>query len=345
MSSPGNESAGVEPFVSVFERWATTRGVENSSVKQYRTILARSVEPFFGSRPVGLVSPSDITEWVLWLIDTRAYKPSTTRFRFNIVMSVFAWAVEGGLIEANPCRGIQLPDSRAQVYRDQRAEAQVPTTVVVHAVTSAAPERYRGMFWLMAGCGLRLGEAMGMAADRIHPHRKVITVDRQVACDGDTGTGKYGRMRLRHIKWREEGDRGREVPLPDIVALALRRQLRDHGTWSPDGLLFANVTRTGLLYPYYWYEKIWKPALITAGVDYFKPHSFRHFYAASLFSQGVSVTEVSAWLGHSSVSFTERYYSDLMPDAPDRARLAIDGVLGLGAPATARERVRLRSVV
>ncbi len=51
-------------------------------------------------------------------------------------------------------------------------------------------------------------------------------------------------------------------------------------------------------------------------------------YAASLLSQGVAVSEVSAWLGHSSVSFTERYYADLLPDAPDRARLAIDGALG-----------------
>ncbi|MEU8889542.1 tyrosine-type recombinase/integrase [Streptomyces sp. NPDC048442] len=344
MSSPENGPTGVEPLVSVFERWATTRGVENSSVKQYRTILARSVEPFFGSRPVGSVTPADIEKWVVWLGDTRAYKPSTARFRFNIVTSVFAWAMEGGLIGANPCRGVRLPDSRARVYRDQRAEVHVPTTEVVHAVIGAAPERYRGMFWLMAGCGLRLGEAMGIAGDRIDPQRKVITVDRQVACDGDTGTGKYGWMRLRHVKWREEGDRGREVPLPEVVALALRRQLRDHGTWGSDGLLFGNVSGTGLLYPYYWYGKIWKPALVTAGVDYFKPHSFRHFYAASLFAQGVPVTEVSAWLGHSSVSFTERYYSDLMPDAPDRARLAIDGVLGLGAVASPVGPVRLHGV-
>jgi|SRR5882757_2448524 len=111
--------------------------------------------------------------------------------------------------------------------------------------------------------------------------------------------------------------------------MAVRRHLKEYEPWGPEELLFSNVTRTGLLYPYYWYSRIWKPALAAADVDYFKPHSFRHFYAASLLSQGVPVTEVSAWLGHSSVSFTERYYGDLMPDAPDRARLAMDGTLGL----------------
>ncbi|CAM5583820.1 hypothetical protein GCM10010329_75350 [Streptomyces spiroverticillatus] len=214
----------------------------------------------------------------------------------------------------------------------------------MHAVIGAAPARYRGMFWLMAGCGLRLGEAMGFSSDRISRERRVVTVDRQVACDGDTGTGKYGRMRLRHIKWREEGDGGREVPLPDVVALALRRQVKEFGTWGPDALMFSNVTGTGLLYPQYWYEKIWKPALTAADVDHFKPHSLRHFYAASLFAENVPLTEVSAWLGHSSVSFTERYYSDLLPDAPDRARLAIDGVLGLTGPKAPKGPVRLRGV-
>ncbi|MGQ4384977.1 tyrosine-type recombinase/integrase [Streptomyces sp. SAS_270] len=307
--------------------------MENSSVKQYRTIISRAVEPFFGVRSVGALTSSDIAEWVEWMTRTRGYKQTTVRFRFNILMSVFAWALESGMEGVNPCKGVSLPSSRARTHRDQRAEVHIPSAEVVHAVIGAAPERYRGMLWLMAGCGLRLGEAMGIGRDRIRFEERVITVDRQVACDGDTGTGRYGRMQLRHVKWREEGDQGREVPLPDVVALPVRRHLKDHGTWSDEGLLFSNVTRTGLLYPSYWYARIWRPALAGADVDYFKPHSFRHFYAASLLAQGVPVAEVSAWLGHSSVSFTERYYGDLMPDAPDRARLAMDGVLGVAGPA------------
>jgi integrase len=306
--------------------------LENSSVKQYRSILSRSVVPFFGARIIGALVPADIEEWVAWMTHARKYKASTTRFRFNILMSVFAWATESGLSDSNPCKGVDLPVSRARAHRDQRAEVHVPSAEVVHAAIGAAPERYRGMFWLMAGCGLRLGEAMGIGRGRIHFGGRTLTIDRQVACDGDTGSGKYGSMRLRHIKWREEGDRGRDVPLPDVVTLAVRRHLNQYETWGPEELLFSNVTRTGLLYPYYWYSRIWKPALAAADIAYFKPHSFRHFYAASLLSQGVPVSEVSVWLGHSSVSFTERYYGDLMPDAPDRARLAMDGALGLVRP-------------
>lgn len=319
-----------EPLAAVFESWATTRGVENSSVKQYRTMLNRAVVPFFGAEGIRSVTSARVATWVDWLHRERGYKPTTLRFRFSVLQSVFDWAVEKGLVGDNPCRRVVLPVSAARTHRDQRAEVHVPDTETVLAVIEAAPERYRGMLWLMAGCGLRLGEAMGVGRDRISFGDQSITVDRQVACDRDTGSGRYGSMRLRHVKWREDGERGRRVPLPDVVAFALRRHLRDHPTWGPEGLLFSNSTGTGLLYPYYWYGRIWRPALSAAGVDHFKSHSLRHFYAASLLRQGVPVSEVSAWLGHTSVSFTERYYADLMPDAPGRARLAIDGALGMG---------------
>ncbi|MFD5298259.1 tyrosine-type recombinase/integrase [Streptomyces mutabilis] len=328
MSDNGTGSTGGEPLAVVFERWATTRGVENSSVKQYRSLLARVITPFFGTNDVAAVTSTQVEAWVDWMVHRLAYKPSTVRFRFSVLRSVFDWAMEQGLVAANPCRRVSLPVSRSRTHRDQRAEVHVPSRETVLAVIAGAPERYRGMVWLMAGCGLRLGEAMGLGRDRISFTDRLITVDRQVACDRDTGSGRYGSMRLRHVKWREDGERGRQVPLPEAVALALRRHLSDHVTWGDAELLFPNVTGTGLLYPFYWYGRVWRPALAAAGVDYFKPHSLRHFYAASLLSQGVAVSEVSAWLGHSSVSFTERYYADLLPDAPDRARLAIDGALG-----------------
>ncbi|MFZ3498019.1 tyrosine-type recombinase/integrase [Streptomyces sp. 5.8] len=316
-----------EPLASVFERWATTRGVENSSVKQYRTILNRSIVPFFGSQSMAAIRPANIQEWVDWMIETCHYKASTLQFRLNILRSVFTWAVENELIGRNPCRTAQLPGSRAKAQRARKADVFVPKVEDVHTIIGSAPARYRGMIWLMAGCGFRLGEAMGISRDRIDFKAKMITIDRQVAGDRDTGSGKCGGQQLRHVKWRDEDDHGRDVPLPDAVALALRRHLKQYGTWGPDGLLFSNITRTGFLYPEYWYQKVWMPSLSGAEMAYFQSHNLRHFYASSLLAQGVPITEVSGWLGHSSVRVTEEYYAHLMPDAPDRARRAIDAAL------------------
>ncbi|MCX5013603.1 site-specific integrase [Streptomyces sp. NBC_00555] len=261
------------------------------------------------------------------MIDTRHYKASTLQFRLNILTSVFTWAAENELIGRNPCKNAKLPGTRAKARRIQKADVFVPRVEDVHTIIRSAPARYRGMIWLMAGCGFRLGEAMGISRDRIDFKAKMITIDRQVAGDRDTGSGKYGGQQLRHVKWRDEEDHGREVPLPDAVALGLRRHLKQYGTWGSDGLLFSNITRTGFLYPEYWYQKVWMPSLSGAEMTYFRSHSLRHFYASSLLARGVPITEVSGWLGHSSVRVTEEYYAHLMPDAPDRARLAIDAAL------------------
>jgi integrase len=269
------------------------------------------------------------------MIETYKYKGSTLQFRLNILTSVFRWAVDNELIGRNPCEKAKLPGSRARTRRVQKGDVYVPPLEDIHQIIMNAMPQYRAMFWLMAGCGFRLGEAMGLSRDRIDFRNKTVTIDRQIAEDKDTGTGRYGGLQLRHIKWRDEDDHGRVVPLPDAVAMALRRHLKQYGTWGEHGLLFPNVTRTGMLYRYYWYTNLWSPALSAAKVAYFKPHSLRHFYASSLLGQGVPITEVSVWLGHSSVSITEEYYAHLMPDAPDRARLAIDTALGALRPAQA----------
>jgi integrase len=60
-------------------------------------------------------------------------------------------------------------------------------------------------------------------------------------------------------------------------------------------------------------------------------HALRHHYASVLLENGVSFRAVSEYLGHHDPGFTLRTYVHLMPESEDRARAAIDAVLG--APA------------
>lgn len=41
------------------------------------------------------------------------------------------------------------------------------------------------------------------------------------------------------------------------------------------------------------------------------PHAFRHSCASLLFSQGVSLKEIQAWLGHSTIGTTANIYTHL----------------------------------
>ena len=76
----------------------------------------------------------------------------------------------------------------------------------------------------------------------------------------------------------------------------------------------------------------WDPAFERAGLVKTPRrdgvHALRHFYASVLLDAGESIKALSEWLGHSDPAFTMRVYTHLMPASAERARKAIDRVLG-----------------
>jgi hypothetical protein len=83
--------------------------------------------------------------------------------------------------------------------------------------------------------------------------------------------------------------------------------------------------------------RVWKPALVTAGVIA-EPekgkryaaarehgmHALRHFYASVLLDAGENIKALSTYLGHSDPGFTLRTYTHLMPSSEGRTREAVD---------------------
>ena len=69
---------------------------------------------------------------------------------------------------------------------------------------------------------------------------------------------------------------------------------------------------------YYW----WAKTIAAAGVQPFKLHDLRHFYASGLIAAGCDVVTVQRALGHRSASVTLNTYSHLWPNAEDRTRSA-----------------------
>ncbi|MFB9239653.1 hypothetical protein ACFFWC_29680 [Plantactinospora siamensis] len=51
---------GTETVARLFERWATTRGLESSSVRQYRSMLNQAIAPYFATATTGSLRKSDV---------------------------------------------------------------------------------------------------------------------------------------------------------------------------------------------------------------------------------------------------------------------------------------------
>lgn len=274
---------------------------------------------------------ADIEQWLLWMETDRKLSARTRRQRSSFFSGMMDWAVVSEIIGRNPCKKIKHAGSRAKEVLEHKSKARRLTTRELLAMLDGAPARYRAMLWLMAGCGLRLGEAMAVSRDQIDFKAEVPRVDFQIAEDGETESGKNSALQRRHLKARDEEEPGRVVPLPPNVAFELRRHIKNHGVGGPDRLLFPNVSRTGYPYASYFYRRIWLVALDKAGVEYTKPHATRHYYGSRLLYAGVPENDVADWMGHSSTELPREHYHHIFEGAEQRGRAAIATMLTPGA--------------
>jgi integrase len=263
------------------------------------------------------------------------------RVIYEHLSAVLTAAVDDGRIARNPCRAKSVKARRPEAHR------VIPWSHDdVRRVRRALPGRYRLIATLAAGCGLRQGEAFGVADDDVDFADRVLHVRRQV---------KIVRSRL--VFALPKGRKTRDVPLPDSVAEVIARHLERFPAvdvalpWQePAGelvsarLIVTSRERAALNRTYF-NTYLWKPALQAAGLELAREngmHALRHWFASVLLDGGESIKAVSEYLGHSDSGFTLRTYTHLMPSSEARMRKAVDRALGDGegqadGPETAQE--------
>ena len=68
-------------------------------------------------------------------------------------------------------------------------------------------------------------------------------------------------------------------------------------------------------------REIWNKVVEEVGLEEFTPHSCRHFCGSQLVAQGVAIEKVSMFLGHTSVSTTNRYYVKATDELKDVSQI------------------------
>ncbi|MFI6324645.1 tyrosine-type recombinase/integrase [Nonomuraea sp. NPDC050556] len=303
------------------------------------------IYPTFGHLEMRILAnqPSLIQKWIKSLQGRLA--PTYIKVLFAHVSAVFSAAVEDRVIPRNPCqaKGIKLPPI-------VQGKVQPWLFEWVDGMRDALPERYEVMVDIGAGLGLRQGEIFGLSVEDVDFLRRVVHVRRQVKV-----------IRGRLVYGLPKGDKERDVPLPDSVALRLSAHLaatpavnvdmpwdRLDGERKEHRLIFTTVTGKAVHRDYF-NETFWRPGLVTAGVvpppakgekrkSYREHgmHALRHFYASVLLDGGESIKALSVYLGHHDPGFTLRTYTHLMPSSEDRTRKAVDAVFGAqNSPASA----------
>lgn len=289
-------------------RWLDAQTFDESTREATERRLRLHIHPALGEIEIRDLRPSTIQAWLRSREDSA---PSSVRIMLVNLSAILSAAVEDGLIAANPCQSSSVKAPAVERRRVVPWSAEAVTAVV-----DAHPLEYRAIPILGGGCGLRQGEIFGLRVKDVDFLRRRILVRRQVKVIDN-----------HPVLSAPKGKREREVPLPDVVAVALTEHLRRVGlndqvfTWR-DGEL---IHRT------YYNNGVWKPALRVAEIETTREngmHALRHHYASVLLEGGVSIRALADYLGHADPGFTLRTYAHLMPDSEDRARSVVDASFG-----------------
>lgn len=216
-------------------------------------------------------------------VNSRKLRPATVARKLTAVSSFYRYGQRQGtgIVRWNPVERVRRPrpPRSSSTLGLDRTELEALLAVARNRGT-----REYALVMLLSGTGLRISEV----------------------CNADTGdlVRENGRWYLRVV--RKGGDEGL-VGVPDPAARAVRRYMRGRRGPLFQGNGGERMTRRQAAH---WLQTMADQALGRPGEPGHKrisPHSLRHTLATYLLDAGVSIVDVQAQLGHTTIATTARY--------------------------------------
>lgn len=301
--------------------------VKPSTAKSELRRVRNHILPLLGHLPLeDLEEPIVIQRWMGQL--TAGQHPSgrklaakTVRNCHGLLYTIVQAAVKARLIRFNACTesAKSLP---ARVHKEMRflTDPEMGRLIV------AMDPRYRPLVLLLLGTGLRWGEAIGLQVKHVDVLAGKLTVLQTL----HEIAGQHVFTEPKTVKSR------RTVSFTRQVAGGLAGQVAGK---DRDDMVFT-APAGGLLRHSKFYERIWQPACVAAGLGGweqngkrrryvgFRIHDTRHTHAGILISDGRPLTAISRRLGHSSYAVTDALYGHLREEVDEGILAALDVALG-----------------
>lgn len=243
--------------------------------------------------------------------------PRTIQHRYAALRRALNIAVRRHLLVRNPALAVELPEIPER-------DAATLTAAELRTLLDGTADEWWGPLWaLLAGTGLRISEALGLAWDDVDLDAGTVRVAAQIA----RRDGAWARVPA--LKAARSLER---IALPAFARDALERHRRRMASerrpeWRFHGLVF--VTPAGDP-PYEWHllEALYA-AETRLGLPRMGAHGFRHSSATLLADAGVAEDVRMRRLGHATAAMARHYTHDAA--TPDRAAAdALDVAIGGG---------------
>ena len=191
---PGLSKRSLRSYAAV---WLAAQPVRSSTRRAYDSHLRNWILPALGHRSLRSLTPTDVRGLVRRLTERLA--PRTAWHIHGLLATILRSAVQDGWLAQSPCR-------RTAPVKPRLARVIPLTVAQVQALLDALPPAYRVAGLLGAGCGLRVGEVLGLAVSDIDLDEQVLRIEipaagrarRSNPCHGRAkAQPRYGQSRYR----------------------------------------------------------------------------------------------------------------------------------------------------
>ena len=208
----------------------------------------------------------------------------------------YVWLGREGRISSNPVQDVRAPKAPKPLPKALSVDEAVQLASFEAQVSGDAPfleARDQCITELLYGCGLRIGELVGLDAQASSRARGWIDLD-----GGDA-----------HVLGK--GEKRRSVPVGAPALASLQKWLAVRSLWARLGMedgaaLFINQ-RGGRLTPQYIRVRLKQRSQQAGLATPVHPHMLRHSFASHVLQSSGDLRAVQELLGHASITTTQVY--------------------------------------
>lgn len=289
---PDPAPSGLDPEIERYlAHLVVERRLAPRTVAMYREALAR-LKACAAAYPVGLreAQPHHVRRWAAQLRDA-GLGPRSVAIALSAWRGLYRWWGRAGAVVANPVEGVRAPKAPKPLPKALPVDQAVALASHESAMGDAGLRaRDHCIVELLYGCGLRVGELVGLD----------LTASAAAAgwIDADEGTA--------HVLGK--GSKRRSVPVGAPALQALQAWRASRPALATPGEPALLVSRRGTRLSPSQVRSRLKALALQAGLPtHVHPHMLRHSFASHLLQSSGDLRAVQELLGHAHIATTQVY--------------------------------------
>lgn len=243
------------------------RFLDEGSPKQWHRDRLKVLLPFFAGIEIGKITKGLIRRYREERHQKKRLTETTVNRDIECLRHLLYWAVDEGILPANPVARIRLE-------RERRKKKPVLSPAEEALLLAAASPHLRDIVIFALDTGMRRGEILNQTWEDIDFARRLLSVTHSKTPEGEA----------------------REIPLSHRVLTLLSSKKKD------TGLIFTFDGK-----PIFSLKTAWKAAIRRAGIRYIRFHYLRHTFNTRLLELGVPREVRMSLLGHTFGDTHESY--------------------------------------